>query len=185
MPRRFSDAFGVSSESLRKEGAFDGFVDIDSKFHVDPHLLASSSAPELTNSYETFRSYFQDIVQILKTAREPNGRLFRAAQDRLMFREIPFTSLGYGRNQRSIGKGIGAVLARKILNVACELIEAGIEVLHYKGAVAAQYLYDDFHMRNLGTSIFCFLRLAPRNCWLCLPASATRPLLECRVSTTI
>jgi hypothetical protein len=39
---------------------------------------------------------------------------------------------------------------RELELVHAALIEAGIEVLHYKGAVAAQYLYDDFHMRQFG-----------------------------------
>jgi hypothetical protein len=45
MPRRYSDAFGVLPEQLKMEGAFNGFVDIDAKFHIDPHLLAVTLHP--------------------------------------------------------------------------------------------------------------------------------------------
>jgi hypothetical protein len=45
MAIRFSQVLDIKRKDLSKEGAFDGFIDIDSPFHVDPHLLRSTKIP--------------------------------------------------------------------------------------------------------------------------------------------
>lgn len=125
MPRRINEVFGVPEDDLVKEGVFNAFVDIDSKLYVDPHLLASSAQPELQGAYDTFRSYFQNIITLIQASKRPGDSMFREAVRRLTFREIPNTSLGYS-STGNLGSGIGRSLAQRLAVTAKEIIEAGI-----------------------------------------------------------
>lgn len=125
MARRMSDVLGISNEALESTGAFDAFVDIDSKFHIDPHLLQIASAPELSHSYRKFQDHFQEIVRILKASTQTDDRFWREACKRLTFREISYTGLGYS-TRHTRGKGIGPKLAAEVTQTASEIIHAGI-----------------------------------------------------------
>jgi hypothetical protein len=125
MAQRLSDAFGVSHEAFVGEGAFDAFVGIDSRFHVDPHLISSSSVPELADAYETFTSHFADIIRLLDASTAPGDRFYREAVKRLVFHELPGVALGYSRGSIA-GSGIGVGLAKNIAATAAEIVAAGI-----------------------------------------------------------
>jgi hypothetical protein len=62
MPKRISDVFQIESHRLTEHNIFNGFVDIDSEFHVDPRLLLQTSAIELQNSYKKVTNYFDNIL---------------------------------------------------------------------------------------------------------------------------
>lgn len=117
MPTRISDIFGVSEEDLKKEGVFNGFIDLDSKFYVDPHLLGSTKVPELENSYLSFTTHFTKIIHLLKATQNSGDRFFRAAHKELIFPELPFVSLGYSTEGTS-GSGIGSGIALNLTNTA-------------------------------------------------------------------
>jgi len=125
MPRRISEIFGVSEDDLKKEGVFNGFIDLDSKFYVDPHLLENTKIPELKNSYLHFKDHFTKIVHLLETVKSSGDRFFRAAHKRLIFPELPFVSLGYS-TEGNPGSGIGEGIALELTNTAWEIIKAGI-----------------------------------------------------------
>jgi hypothetical protein len=61
MPKKINEIFGVSEDDLTKEGVFNGFIDLDSVFYVDPHLLQNTKIPELENSYLHFKKHFSKI----------------------------------------------------------------------------------------------------------------------------
>lgn len=69
MPRRIHQVFGVSKQHLESEGVFNGFVDIDANFYVDPSLLESASIPEFRDSVRRFRIHFQKVITILNQAK--------------------------------------------------------------------------------------------------------------------
>lgn len=125
MPKKISEVFGVSEEDLKKEGVFNGFIDLDSKFYVDPHLLNSTKVPELENSYLSFKTHFTKIVRLLSAAKHPGDRFFREAHKNLIFPELQFVSLGYSTEGRP-GSGIGEGIALNLTNTAWEIIQAGI-----------------------------------------------------------
>ncbi|BAY49777.1 hypothetical protein SAMD00079811_74060 [Scytonema sp. HK-05] len=125
MPKKISEVFGVSGEALEKEGAFNGFIDIDSKFYVDPHLLETTKVPELGNSYQRFKDHFKEVIHLLQATKNSGDRFFRAAQKRLIFPELPFVSLGYSAESTS-GSGIGSGIAQNLTNTAWEIIQTGI-----------------------------------------------------------
>jgi hypothetical protein len=125
MPKRISEIFGVTEEELKNEGVFNGFIDLDSKFYVDPHLLETTKVPELKNSYLRFKNHFTDIVHLLEAARKSGDKFFCAAHKKLIFPELSFVSLGYSI-QGNPGSGIGEGIALKLTNTAWEIIQAGI-----------------------------------------------------------
>jgi len=125
MPKRISEIFGVAEEDLKKEGVFNGFIDLDSKFYVDPHLLGSTKVPELENSYLSFKTHFTKIVHLLETTKHSGDRFFREAHKKLIFPELPFVSLGYSTEGTS-GSGIGSGIALNLTKTAWEIIQAGI-----------------------------------------------------------
>ncbi|MFM7220234.1 MAG: hypothetical protein ACKO21_08495 [Nodosilinea sp.] len=112
MPRRIHQVFGVSKQDLENEGVFDGFVDIDAHFYVDPSLLKSATIPEFKDSVKRFEEHFQKVVIILNQAKIASEEdiFFRNARDRLIFPELQAVSLGNSTNGNP-GKGIGRGLA--------------------------------------------------------------------------
>jgi hypothetical protein len=125
MPKKINEIFGVTEEDLKKEGVFNGFIDIDSKFYVDPHLLEATKVPELENSYQSFKSHFKEVIHLLQVTKQSGDRFFRDAHKRLIFPELPFVSLGYSAEGTS-GSGIGLGIAQNLTNTAWEIIQAGI-----------------------------------------------------------
>jgi hypothetical protein len=125
MPKRISEIFGVSEDELKKEGVFNGFIDLDSKFYFDPHLLQATKIPEFENSYVHFKDHFAKIVHLLETTQSSGDVFFRAAYKKLIFPELPFVSLGYS-TEGNPGSGIGEGIALELTNTAWEIIKAGI-----------------------------------------------------------
>lgn len=126
MSIKYNDVLGVTEEALIEEGAFNAFVDIDSSFHVDPHLLEYASTPELRGSYQKFRDYFDSLIKILDASKTENDRFWREAKKRLHFKEMPYISLGYSKEGAS-GRGIGDGLASALVKTSAEIVEAGIK----------------------------------------------------------
>lgn len=58
MPRRISTILNVPSKDLNKKDAFDGFIDIDSRLHIDPSLLEVCKIKEFKDSKKIFNKYF-------------------------------------------------------------------------------------------------------------------------------
>ena len=106
-------------------GVFDGFVDIDSRLHIDPSLLEGSDIPEFGKAREQFDTYFKEVLQIVKLAKT-GDRLWREAHKRLIFKEKGNTALGYSKNGTH-GSAIGPKLAEKILFTTKQIVNAGIE----------------------------------------------------------
>lgn len=128
MPKRIHEVFGVAKQDLENEGVFDGFVDVDANFYVDPSLLKSTSIPEFKHSEKRFKNHFQDVITVLNQAEVPDETdlCFRNARNKLIFPELQAVALGsstYGNP----GKGIGKGLATKVANTAWQILNAGIK----------------------------------------------------------
>lgn len=125
MPRKISTLLNVSSENLDEIGVFDGFIDIDSRLHIDPSLLVICKIPEFENSYEDFQNYFKDILYLLVASKNDKDAMWREAYKRLQFGEIANTALGYSKDGTG-GNAIGPKLAANIQRTVNEIIQAGI-----------------------------------------------------------
>jgi hypothetical protein len=135
VPKLISEALGVSADALEELGAFNGFIDLDSKLYVDPFLLRSVVTPELKASNARFEDYFRIIYQLLRVADGPGHVAFRRATRMLSFKETPAAALGYA-SAGTGGSGIGKGLARRLAITAKQIIDAGLkdlEVFHLLG----------------------------------------------------
>lgn len=110
MPTKISDALSVPAEALAMEGVLDAFTDIDSKFHVDPHLLHYARTIELASSYERLQTHFGMVIKLLDVSERVGDRFYRQAFTKLIFRELPFAALGYSKGGIG-GSGIGPGIA--------------------------------------------------------------------------
>lgn len=126
MPKRIHEVFGVSEEVLEQEGVFNGFIDVDARFYVDPSLLASAKIFEFRNSVQRFRDHFCKVITILNQAQEATREdlFFRKAAKELEFPELQFISLG-SSTEGSPGKGIGPILAGRLADTAWQILRAG------------------------------------------------------------
>jgi hypothetical protein len=126
MPRRYHEALGVSASSLRRTGAFNGFVDLDSEFYVDPRLLERTRVPEFKGAADRFEKHFRDALRLLKHSRAEGDRFWRGAVERLRFKEVTHTGLGYGKTSTR-GSAVGGRLATELARSAKDLLRAGID----------------------------------------------------------
>ncbi len=126
MVRRYSDAFGSSAKAFENAGVFNGFIEVDTKLYIDPHLLDRSSAREMKQAGRAFKKYFSDIIKVLRQAPNKSGVLWRQSVQKLTFREITQLSLGYSSDSVK-GSAIGPKLARSITTTAHEIIKSGIK----------------------------------------------------------
>lgn len=126
MPRKISTILNVASNDLNKKGAFDGFIDIDSRLHIDPSLLDISKIKEFKDSRKTFDKYFSEVLALTNGSKTEGDKLWREAKKRLEFKEIGNTALGYSKGG-TVGNAIGPILAEKILTTVSQIVEAGIK----------------------------------------------------------
>lgn len=126
MPHKISDVLGITEEALSSEGAFNAFVDIDSRFYIDPHLVESASTPEFKGSYENFKAHFENIIHLLDASKRKNDLFYQQALKRLIFHELHLVALGYS-SRGTRGSGIGPGLASRIVETASEIVNAGIK----------------------------------------------------------
>ncbi|CAN5150323.1 hypothetical protein BH23BAC1_BH23BAC1_41110 [soil metagenome] len=115
-----------SSKDLNKKGAFDGFIDIDSRLHIDPSLLEIFKIKEFKDSKKTFEKYFSDVLALTSGSKKQGDKLWDEAQKRLQFREIGNTALGYSKGG-TVGNAIGPILVNKILTTVSQIVQAGIK----------------------------------------------------------
>ncbi len=87
MPRKISTLLGTTTKELESRGVFDGFVDIDSRLHIDPSLLKQIGIKEFENSDEEFKKYFNNVLTLIKGSKKENDALWNEAWKRLQFKE--------------------------------------------------------------------------------------------------
>jgi hypothetical protein len=125
MAIRYSEVLEVTEKQLEDAGAFNGFVDIDSKFYVDPHLLKNASIPELKTADATFKNHFLKVQKLLLLSKSSEDRFYATASKLLIFEETKWIGLGYSKT--ADGSGIGPELARQITSAAYDIVKAGID----------------------------------------------------------
>ncbi|HEY1172761.1 MAG TPA: hypothetical protein VGH19_15445 [Verrucomicrobiae bacterium] len=122
---KISEALGVTSGKLWKQGVFDAYLGIDSRLHIDPALLRSTRVHEFKKSLSRFEKYFEEVLVLLSHS-SPGGALERQSIDRLIFPEIDEAALGFSEAS-SHGRGVSRVLARQMYGTAKEIVNAGIK----------------------------------------------------------
>ena len=126
MPETISDYLRIDAGAFEATGAYNGFVDEDTRVFVDPRLLKPSKAAELKESYQRVRKHFAGIVKLLASSQSPGDIYWRNAKRRLRFNEVRGLCIGYSDGTTE-GSGIGETLQTELLRTASTIIKAGIE----------------------------------------------------------
>lgn len=126
MPESVSDYLNVSKTELENLGAVDYIVDVDSKLFIDPKLLSQATTPELKKSHEMVTDHFRKVMKLLKKSEDEGDTFWSEAEKRFKFHELQGLGMGYS-SEGTGGKGFGKKLRKKVLRVAKETLEAGIE----------------------------------------------------------
>jgi len=125
MPVRATKHFEIDGRKFRRTGAFDPWLDVDSRLFVDPTLLEACPTPEFADSRSLVLSHYEKLFRLVLKAR-PGDSLWQAAIRQVAFREMPGLALGYS-SASTQGGGIGIDLAASIVRTAKEIIAAGVE----------------------------------------------------------
>jgi hypothetical protein len=96
----------VSAKTFDQTGAFDAILDVDSRLFIDPHLLPSSKAPELSTSYGKVKKRFRDVLKLLEKSKRENDPFWRAAFALFYFPELAGLCIGYSA-KGTRGSGMG------------------------------------------------------------------------------
>ena len=123
---RYSEIFNISADALEKKGVFNADVDSDSQLHIDPSLFKGCQIPEFVDAYDEFNGYFAKVFTGLVPYARGDSKFFDQLVNRLSFREIANTCLGY--SERGIrGSGIGGKLAKQIATTILDIYDIGIK----------------------------------------------------------
>ena len=124
----YSKYFGIPHTLFEQKGVFDGFIDRDSKFHIDPLRLRDIDIPEFDDAYnDVFLEYFNRFVIFVDGMTETNQEMmFNLVIEHLQFSEIPNVGLGYSTKGKP-GKGMSGKIARQVATSIVEIIKAGMK----------------------------------------------------------
>ena len=122
---RFSEVCGVNPAHLAALGAFDPLLNVDTPLFIDPLLLENSAIPEMRVANDLWIAHFEEVVLLLTRVKAIGDQVWRAAERKFRFPEVPGTCLGYGSGIR--GSGIGTGLRSRLLETARRIIDLGVE----------------------------------------------------------
>lgn len=125
-PSTLSREFSVAHTTLETEGVLDATLAIDTRLFIDPLLLEQSRHKEMQNAAVTFRTFFEKVIKLLKASKQINDPAWAAAKKLMAFPEISGTCLGYGAGSIH-GSGFGEKLTQRIVTLASQIIDIGIE----------------------------------------------------------
>ncbi|HXM96921.1 MAG TPA: hypothetical protein VN982_00445 [Candidatus Dormibacteraeota bacterium] len=113
-------------DRLKKSGALNAYLGIDTNVFVDPSLLRSTKIPEFRDAKDDFTDYFSPIIKLLKATKRIGDIAWGTAITKLRFREEHGAALGYSAAGGS-GRGIGEALAELIVQRGKEIVDLGID----------------------------------------------------------
>ena len=126
-PETFSTYYNVDEAILEELGIFDPTLAADTRLFIDPLLLQYSEHPEIHGrAYDDYRQRFSLVITLLSASQAMEDVAWRGARRLLRFHEIRGTCLGYGAGSIR-GSGFGTQLTERILIVAKEIVDLGIQ----------------------------------------------------------
>lgn len=127
MDTSYSRYFHLKHKDFVQKGVYDGFVNKDSLFHVDPLLLKGCKIAEFETAYDDFLNYFTRFIPLAKNANpaDHNNLFFKRMEYFFTFKEIPNTGLGFSKGN-SNGSGVSGRVAKLLAKSAYDIINAGM-----------------------------------------------------------
>jgi len=126
MAQKLSEYLRISPSKLERAGVFDAIIGIDSRLFVDPQLLRRTRIPEFRGAVRKMEAHFQQILMLLQASQRREDRAWREARRRLEYGEAKGVGIGYGVTTGD-GRGIGPILAGRLLESADEIVAMGIQ----------------------------------------------------------
>lgn len=117
-----TDYLKIDKDKFDELGAFDCFLDINSKLFVSPMLLKRTSNEFFIGSYEEIRNQFTVILKLLKISKSKGDRYWKQAVKMLVSKEQKGISLGYAKTSDK-GSGISYEISENIISVAKEFVD--------------------------------------------------------------
>ena len=122
--KSLSDYYGIDPAIFDKSGALDPILGIDTRLFIDPRLLDTTTAPELSGSAANVSTHFCDVLTIVEKIQKTGDVFWRAADKKLQFPEVKGLSIGY-TGAGVDGRGMGKKTRAKLLETIQEIISAG------------------------------------------------------------
>lgn len=117
-----TDYLKIDKDKFDELGAFDSFLEINSKLFVSPMLLKRTSNEFFIGSYEEIRNQFTVILKLLKISKSKGDRYWKQAVKMLVSEEQKGISLGYAKTSDK-GSGISYEISENIISVAKEFVD--------------------------------------------------------------
>ncbi len=121
-PIKFSEHFGIDETKLDELGVFDPILNHDTKLFTEALLLKDSKSPLMREAFIDYKTFFANLMQLLKMSERIGDKCWRAAKRKVQFPEYKYTCIGYGTGTIN-GAGSGTYLNEKILESAKEIID--------------------------------------------------------------
>lgn len=121
-PVHFSDHFNIDKAKLNELGVFDPILNSDTKVFVEPLLLKNSASEIITNSYQTYKTFFANLLLVLQKSTYVGDKCWRVAKKMVNFPEYQYTCIGYSSGNTE-GRGSGIAFNDKILQSAKEIVD--------------------------------------------------------------
>ncbi|MFC3908295.1 hypothetical protein ACFORL_04300 [Legionella dresdenensis] len=121
-PIHFSEHFNVDKARLNELGVFDPILNFDTKVFVEPLLLKDSANEIIRNAYNTYKTFFANLLLLLQKSNYVGDKCWRAAKRMVNFPEYQNTCIGYSSGNTE-GRGSGIEFNDKILQSAKEIVD--------------------------------------------------------------
>lgn len=126
--KRIDKVLGISGKILKEKGVFNGYLDDDSNYYINPYLLKECGIPELNQSEEELEQMFDDIILLLKQhisrEKESDESYFTAAVNMFKFKEPKCLALG-NSVQGIQGNGLNGKTAEECILKIMSLVKLG------------------------------------------------------------
>ena len=126
-PITFARQFEIEDKILDNLGVLNVTLAIDTRLFIDPLLLKSSQHEDIAGTaVKQYRQHFELIIKLLRASKAIGDPAWKGAQKMLLFPEVSGTCLGYGAGSIH-GSGFGQELSSRIIHVAAQIVEIGVE----------------------------------------------------------
>ncbi len=126
MPVSITKYLKIKKSKFKTVGALDTVLDTDSKLFIDPKLVESTKAKELSKSYSKINTHFKKVIKLLLTSRRRGDPFWRAADKLLTFPEVQGLCIGYSKKGTN-GSGMGQGIRKELLDTAKVIADEGVK----------------------------------------------------------
>lgn len=126
--KRINEILNVSREELIEKGVFNGYLDDDSNYYINPYLVKNCDIPEFANAEEKIKEVFDKVVnnlqQYLDEHKEYYTKYFYNAKNEFKFKEPKCLALG-NSFQGISGNGLNGKTAEECVLKILDLVKLG------------------------------------------------------------